>query len=103
MVELANIVFILDRPRDVVNVGAVVRLMGNFGLRQLRLVEPAAVDPERILTVARRGQAVLASMLRCAALLLSVAACTFGLGPARRVMARELPVVTPRHVAQALR
>ena len=51
---LDGVVLVLDRPRDVTNVGGVVRAMGNFGLTRLRLVEPAAYDPERVLAMAHR-------------------------------------------------
>ncbi|HVA91473.1 MAG TPA: TrmH family RNA methyltransferase, partial [Chloroflexota bacterium] len=61
---LSGIVFVLDRPRDPLNVGAVVRLMGNFGLPRLRLVEPAALEPAQVLRLARRGQAVLEGITR---------------------------------------
>jgi tRNA/rRNA methyltransferase len=58
------VVLVLDRPRDVTNVGGVVRAMGNFGLGRLRLVEPAAYDAERVLAMAHRGAPVLARLER---------------------------------------
>jgi TrmH family RNA methyltransferase len=97
-----NIAFILDRPQDVVNVGAVVRLMGNFGLSHLRLVEPAAFDPERILTIARRGQAVLDATRRYPSLEAALADCAFVLGTTGRERAVARPVLTPRQAASAL-
>jgi TrmH family RNA methyltransferase len=102
MTPIDNIVFILDRPQDVVNVGAVVRLMGNFGVRQLRLVELAAFDPERILTIARRGQAVLEATRRYATLEAALADCAFVLGTTSRARALARPVLTPRQAAPAL-
>src|ERR671934_36210 len=66
---LDGVVLVLDRPRDVTNVGGVVRAMGNFGLARLRLVEPAAYDPERVLAMAHCGAPVLARLERRATLL----------------------------------
>lgn len=102
MSGLDNIVFILDRPQDVVNVGAVVRLLGNFGLRHLRLVEAAAFDPERILTIARRGQAVLDATRRFVTLEEALADCALVLGTTSRARAIARPVLTPRQAAPAL-
>jgi TrmH family RNA methyltransferase len=99
---LARIVFVLDRPQDVINVGAVVRLLGNFGLSRLRLVEPAAWDPVRVLTVARRGAAVVAATERHATLESALADCAYVLGTTRRERALDRPVLAPRHAAAAL-
>jgi TrmH family RNA methyltransferase len=102
MDTLSRVVFILDRPQDVINVGAVVRLLGNFGLSRLRLVEPAAWDPERILTIARRGDAVLAATERHASLDSALADCAYVLGTTRRTRALDRPVLTPREAASTL-
>ncbi|MDQ2809652.1 MAG: RNA methyltransferase, partial [Chloroflexota bacterium] len=56
---LDHIIFILYQPQDVVNVGGVARALGNFGLRRLRLVEPAAFDRERAAGVAHQAGAIL--------------------------------------------
>ena len=61
---LDRVVFVLDRPKELANVGAVVRLMGNFGLSRLRLVEPAAFDEDRVLRYASRGEFVAARVER---------------------------------------
>ena len=53
---LDNIVVILYQPQDVVNVGAVIRVMSNFGLKRLRLVEPAAWDAYRVEGIAHHTQ-----------------------------------------------
>src|SRR5258708_7935891 len=59
LAALGEVAVVLVTPRDPTNVGAVVRVMGNFGLRQLRLVGPAAFDVGRALAVAHRGAAVI--------------------------------------------
>jgi TrmH family RNA methyltransferase len=41
--ELENLIVVLVRPRNPLNIGAAARAMTNFGARQLRLVNPYAV------------------------------------------------------------
>ncbi len=99
---LNDVVFVLDRPRDIVNVGAVVRLLGNFGLSRLRLVEPAAYDEAQILRLARRGHAMLANIERHASLGSALADCVYVLGTTRRTRALDRPVLTPRQAARTM-
>ena len=42
MIDPAHVAFVLVRPRNPNNIGAVARAMSNFGLADLRLVEPYA-------------------------------------------------------------
>ena len=37
---LSRIAIVLDHPKDIVNIGGVLRVMNNFGLTDLRLVNP---------------------------------------------------------------
>jgi len=99
---LSGIVFVLDRPRDPLNVGAVVRLMGNFGLPRLRLVEPAALEPAQVLRLARRGQAVLEGITRYPSLPEALADCGYVIGTTRRARAIARPVLTPAEAAPML-
>jgi TrmH family RNA methyltransferase len=99
---LDRVVFVLDRPKELANVGAVVRLMGNFGLSQLRLVEPAAFDEDRVLRYASRGAFVAARVKRFPTLDLALADCALVLGATRRERALERPVLSPRQVPPAL-
>ncbi|MDB5076822.1 MAG: tRNA/rRNA methyltransferase [Chloroflexi bacterium] len=99
---LERIVFVLHQPQDVNNVGAVVRLLGNFGLTRLRLVEPAAFDADRILRVARRGEAVLAGIERFPSLDAALSDCAFIVGTTRRARALDRPVLSPRQAAPIL-
>jgi tRNA/rRNA methyltransferase/tRNA (cytidine32/uridine32-2'-O)-methyltransferase len=99
---LDNIIFILYQPQDVVNVGGVARAMSNFGLRRLRLVEPAAFDADRIAGVAHQAGAIIAGIERYPDLDAALADC--GLvaattGRARRVRYTRQP---PRVAAPAL-
>jgi TrmH family RNA methyltransferase len=59
-----DLIFVLYQPQDLVNVGGVARAMGNFGLRRLRLVEPAAFDPERLAGIAHQAGTVIAAIER---------------------------------------
>jgi tRNA/rRNA methyltransferase len=57
-----SFVIILHQPRDVRNIGAVVRAMKNMGFSRLRLVAPAPFDPADIGGIAHRSEDLLASM-----------------------------------------
>lgn len=56
---VSSVVFVLYQPQDVVNVGGVARAMSNFGLRRLRLVEPAAFDAGRVAGIAHQAGAII--------------------------------------------
>src|SRR5689334_13069609 len=99
---LNGVVVVLDRPRDVANVGGVVRAMGNFGLSRLRLVEPAAYDPERILAAAHRAGPILERLERHPTLDDALADCGFVLGTTARPRAVLHERLTPRQAAPAL-
>jgi len=53
---------VLHRPRDVRNIGAVVRAMKNMGFARLRLVRPAPFDPADIGGIAHRSDDILAAL-----------------------------------------
>jgi tRNA/rRNA methyltransferase len=55
-------IIILHRPRDIRNIGAVVRAMKNMGFSRLRLVAPAPFDPADIGGIAHRSDDILATM-----------------------------------------
>jgi TrmH family RNA methyltransferase len=101
-VALSRIVFILDRPREIANIGAVVRILGNFGLTHLRLVEPSAFDPDRVLRFASRGSRVAAAVRQYERLADALADCALVLGATRRPRSLERPVLTPREAAPRL-
>ncbi len=52
---LDNVVIVLDHPQNVVNIAGVVRVMMNFGLPTLRLVNPDEFDAYRIEGIAHRS------------------------------------------------
>lgn len=62
MSPLFTITVVLFQPRDVRNIGAVVRAMKNMGVGQLRLVDPAPFDPADLRGIAHRSDDLLARM-----------------------------------------
>ncbi len=101
-VALSSIVVVLVTPRDATNVGAVVRVMGNFGLRYLRLVEPAAFDAGRALALAHRGAAVVEALTRYNSLAEATADCGLVVGTTARARAVRHEVLAPWQTAQVL-
>lgn len=55
-------VVLLYRPRDVRNIGAVVRAMKNMGFHRLRLIEPPPFAAADLLGVAHRSEELLAGL-----------------------------------------
>ncbi len=99
---LHGIIVVLDRPRDVANVGGVVRAMCNFGLSRLRLVEPAAYDEERVLAAAHRGTRLMRRVECYPSLELALADCGFVLGTTARPRQVRHERMSPRQAAPAL-
>ncbi|MCE7981161.1 MAG: TrmJ/YjtD family RNA methyltransferase [Caldilinea sp. CFX5] len=59
---LEQLVVILQRPQDAVNVGAIVRAMKNMGISHLRLVQPEPLAHDGILRVAHHCEDLLQRM-----------------------------------------
>ena len=84
----ANIVIVLDRPRNPLNIGAVIRAMMNMGFSSLRLVNPKQpLNREQILRVAHRGEEMLDSAQIFENLDDALADITFVVGTSRRASA----------------
>ncbi len=80
-----NIVIVLDRPRNPLNIGAVIRAMMNMGFTSLRLVNPKRpLNREQILRVAHRGEEWLDSAQIFDNLDKALADVTFVVGTSRR-------------------
>jgi len=62
------ITVVLHEPQDLVNIAHVVRGMKNFGLRDLRLVNPREYEPYRVEGIAHQTQDVLARVQAFASL-----------------------------------
>ena len=52
---LSRVSIVLDHPKNVVNIAGVIRVMQNFALKSLRLVNPEEFDPYRIEGIAHRS------------------------------------------------
>lgn len=61
---LDNVVVVLHCPRTLVNIGGVVRVLKNMGLRALRLVDAPPFEASDITSVAHRSEDILASLQR---------------------------------------
>lgn len=59
---LNQFIIVLHQPRDVVNIGGVVRAMKNMGFTRLRLVAPVAFSVSDITGIAHRSEDILAAM-----------------------------------------
>jgi TrmH family RNA methyltransferase len=55
-------IIVLNQPRDVRNIGAVVRAMKNMGFARLRLVAPAPYAPADLLGIAHRSEDLVAAI-----------------------------------------
>jgi tRNA C32,U32 (ribose-2'-O)-methylase TrmJ len=58
------IVVVLHEPQELVNIAHVVRALKNFGLRDLRLVDPREYDAHRRGVAARKCQGRFRSLER---------------------------------------
>lgn len=81
---------------------ATIRAMSNFGLADLRLVEPAAFDPYRILGIAHGTERLVGSVRLCATLDSALADCTLVLATTGRPRHGERRVLEPREAAGLL-
>ncbi|BDG59328.1 RNA methyltransferase [Caldinitratiruptor microaerophilus] len=94
-----NVVLVLFQPEDVVNVAGVVRAMSNFGLKDLRLVEPAAFDAYRVEGIAHHTGEIIERVRRYPSLEEAVADCSLVLGTTGRPRRVRRERLTPREAA----
>lgn len=100
--HLDPIQIVLYQPEDVVNVASIIRVMSNFGLPHLRLVEPAAFDPYRIGGIAHHTEKLVAATQHFATLDEAVADCSLVFGTTGRPRRTQRHVLTPRTAAPLL-
>lgn len=98
-----HIIIVLHRPRDVRNIGGVVRAMKNTGLVRLRLVEPVSFDPADISGIAHRAEDVLAQMETFASLDAALADAHYIVGTSARARGDLLARSDVRVLASELR
>lgn len=100
--SMDQIVVVLHRPRDVRNIGAVVRAMKNMGFGRLRLVEPAPFDPADLLGIAHRGEDVVTAIERYDSLPAALADARFVVGTSERAHPGRPMRSDPRALAAEL-
>ncbi|HSG07417.1 MAG TPA: RNA methyltransferase [Longimicrobiales bacterium] len=96
---LPRVVLVLDHPQDVVNIAGVVRVMMNFGITQLRLVNPDDFDPHRIEGIAHRSASLIQATTLHETLEDAVADCVFVVGTTARPRTAGRNYVRPREAA----
>jgi TrmH family RNA methyltransferase len=100
--RLANVVIVLDEPKDLVNIAGVVRVMMNMGLTRLRLVNPDAYDEERIDGIAHRSGRVREAVEIHSDLRAAVADAVYVVGTSARARAAPTNATRPRDIAPTL-
>jgi tRNA/rRNA methyltransferase/tRNA (cytidine32/uridine32-2'-O)-methyltransferase len=93
------IVVVLHEPQDLVNIAHVVRAMKNFGVRDLRVVNPREYDPHRIEGIAHQTRDVLARARVCASLDDGLADCIHVVGLTARGRTAKRNLQRPRQAA----
>jgi tRNA/rRNA methyltransferase/tRNA (cytidine32/uridine32-2'-O)-methyltransferase len=96
---LDNVVVVLYQPQDVVNVGSVIRVMSNFGLKRLRLVEPAAFDAYRVEGIAHHTRSIINAVEFFPDLAAALSDCGFVLGTTARKRGTRRDRLTPQQAA----
>jgi tRNA/rRNA methyltransferase len=101
-VSLDRARIVLVRPKSAGNVGAVARVMKNFGLSDLRLVAPGRVRESRAVVRSVHAADVLATAKRHAKLAEAVADCAWVIGTTCRPGSYRKRPLTPREAAAEL-
>ncbi len=96
---LARVHVVLFEPQDPVNIAGTVRAMKNMGLARLRLVSPAAYDPERIEGVAHDTREIVAGIEHFDTLEEAIAGCVGVAGFTARRRSAKREVVDPQSAA----
>ncbi len=96
---LSNVVIALDHPKDVVNIAGVIRVMNNFGLGKLRLVNPDEFNAYRIEGIAHRSGDLIEATTRHDSLEDAVADVSFVVGTTARPRTAGRKYLWPREAA----
>lgn len=94
-----SICVVLHEPQDLVNIAHVVRAMKNFGLRDLRLVNPREYDAYRVEGIAHQTADVLARVRVCATLDDAIGDCVHVAGFTARGRTAKRNLQRPREAA----
>jgi tRNA/rRNA methyltransferase/tRNA (cytidine32/uridine32-2'-O)-methyltransferase len=100
--RLRRVAIVLDHPKDVVNIGGVIRVMKNFGLTDLRLVNPDEFDAYRLEGIAHRTLDLIAACTLHETLDEALADATFVVGTTARARTAGRSYKRPREVADEI-
>ena len=92
----------LHRPQDLVNIASVIRIMRNFGLRELRLVAPVEYDAYRVEGIAHKTGDILKRVTLYDALEAALADCRLVAGFTARQRSAKRNASRPREAAAEL-
>lgn len=97
--SLDRIVVVLDHTKDVVNIAGVLRVMMNFGLSRLRVVQPDEFDAYRIEGIAHRSMPLIEATTHHETLADALADVSFVVGTSARRRTAGRLYTEPRTVA----
>jgi TrmH family RNA methyltransferase len=93
-------VVVLDHPKDLVNIAGVIRVMMNFGIPSLRLVNPDEFDGWRIGGIAHRSEHIVEAATIHDTLADAVSDVSFIVGTTARARTAGRAYVRPREAAE---
>jgi TrmH family RNA methyltransferase len=96
------LVTVLHRPQHLVNIASVIRILKNFGLRDLRLVSPVEYDAYRVEGIAHKTGDVLKRVVVCETLEAALGDCQLVAGFTARQRRAKRNATRPREVAAEL-
>jgi len=94
-----SVIVVLDHPQDLVNIAHVVRGMKNFGLRDLRLVNPREYEAYRVEGIAHQTQDILSRVRAYSTLEEAIADCVHVVGFTARGRTAKRNLQRPREAA----
>jgi TrmH family RNA methyltransferase len=95
-------ILVLVNPQDIVNIASAVRIAKNFGIEQMRLVDPEFFDPYRIEGIAHNTADFVARIEIKHSLEEAIADCVFTVVLTGRERAAKRRVLRPGEAAAAL-
>jgi TrmH family RNA methyltransferase len=95
-------ILVLVNPQDIVNIASAVRIAQNFGIEQMRLVDPEVFDPYRIEGIAHNTADFVARIEIVDSLEQAIADCVFTAVMTGRERAAKRQVLRPREAAAIL-
>jgi TrmH family RNA methyltransferase len=95
-------ILVLVNPQDIVNIAATARIAKNFGLEQVRLVNPEVFDPYRIEGIAHNTADLVSRIEILDTLEAAIADCVFTVVLTARERSAKRRVLRPREAASLL-